>query len=182
MGGGGGKKPKSPGASPYETEMAKITRDFYGATDPLRDATLAQLGAAMSGGYSPKADAMYAPMFSSQKAGIEAQYGNARDNILAGTARGGAQTTALGNLEMQRAQDMGTLPAQLSAQILEGIINQARSTALGSTGQAQSAFGNLAQTWGQRQGNYQNYYSQRKGQNIGAATELGKGVATLFGG
>lgn len=145
----GGGTP-APGASPYESMLAQIAQDTYSQTDPLRQGFLQQMSSLLSGGFDPQKTAMYQPMYNAARSGPEAQYNVARENVLAGTPRGGGQIQGLANVESARASEVGSIPGMLSNQIFEDMMQKAYGTAFGAPQQSMAGLGAAAGTFGNR--------------------------------
>lgn len=86
---------------------------------------------------------MYQPIYNLSRVGLEDQYGQAKEQILS-TLRGGAREKALSDLEKNRAYQVGALPAQISTQLMQDIINKAYGIATGAPQVAMSGQGAAA--------------------------------------
>jgi hypothetical protein len=122
---------------------------LFDQSQPLRQQQLGMFGDVMSGKFDPTTSPMFAPIFSSAKGATESQYNLARDAVLGGTARGGAQTGALGDVEMARAGTMSSLPAQISQGIIQDMMGKAYGSVFPESGassaqSAMSGFGTMA--------------------------------------
>jgi len=148
MGGGS----KTPPPSPYETTLADIAKQTFEQSDPIRQAFLSQFGSLMSGGFDPQKSPLFAPMYSSARSGLEGQYDVAKENILAGTPRGGGQVEALANLEGNRADKIGAIPGMLSTDILTDLLNKSYGMAFGAPQQSMSGLSSAAGTYSNRAG------------------------------
>jgi hypothetical protein len=146
----GGGKGSSPAASPYEDAAAKMAKELYAQTDPLRQSLLGDLSSVAAGTYNPESSATYAPLYATARSGAEAQYGVAKENILANTPRGGGQVDALANLESARAADVGEIPGMLSNQIIQDMMAKAYGTAFGAPQQSMAGMNSVAGTYGNR--------------------------------
>lgn len=71
------------------------------------------------------------PQFAGVKSIAEEQFGRARDAVIAGTPEGGGLTSALAQLESDRANSLAQLVGQLGGQT----IDRAQNLVLGQTGQ-----------------------------------------------
>lgn len=120
---------------------------LFNQSQPIRQQQLGMFGDVMSGKFDPTTSPMYASIFSNAKNATEDQYNLARENVIGGTARGGAQTGALGNLEMARAGTMSSLPAQISQGIIQDLMGKAYGSVFPQSGDsaAQTAMGGLNQ-------------------------------------
>lgn len=139
------------GGNPYESALAKMSMDAYGQTDPLRQNLIGQMGNLLSGGFDPQKSPLYGPMYAAARSGPEAQYGVAKENILANTPRGGGQIEALANLEGARASEVGAIPGMISNNILSDMLNKTYGVAFGNPQTSMSGLGTAAQLFGNRQ-------------------------------
>lgn len=134
--------------------LEEIARQFFNQTNPVRNSLLDRSSNFLNGNL----DVTQSPMYGSIKAANEAQFKRARDNVIANTASGGALTSALTNLEGQRAANMATQVGNLANDEMSrayGFANpQAAMAGLGSAGaiQAQIANAQAQQTAGAKQG------------------------------
>ena len=147
---GGGKKPKAPAPSPYEAAAAQMAQKTFDQTDPLRQSILGQMGDFMGGGFDPMKSNMYAPLYAAARSGPEAQYNVARDNVLAGTPRGGGQVDALANVESARAAQVGEIPSMLSNQIMQDLLSKSYGVAFNAPQQSMAGMSSVAGTYGNR--------------------------------
>lgn len=130
-------------------QLTNQSTTLFNQSQPLRQQQLGLFGDVMSGKFDPTTSPMYAPIFSSAKGATEDQYNLARENILGGTARGGAQTGALANVELGRAGQMSSLPSQISAGIMKDLMDKAYGSVFPNSGDssaqsAMSGFGTMA--------------------------------------
>ena len=146
--GGGKNKAQS---SPYEDSLAKMAEELYSQTSGMRGNLIGELEQVSSGQYDPTKSAMFSPMFAQAKQGVESQYGLAKENILANTARGGAQTGSLANLEMSRAGQASELPSTISMNVLNDMLGKTYGAAFGTPQQSMAGLGTAASTFGQKQ-------------------------------
>lgn len=122
--------------SEYETALSDYSKwqmqkekDLYDLSSSYRNDFASLFSDVLSGEFNPAETKTFANVFSQAKSGIEGQYNNALENILSKTARGGAQTGAIAGLEMERAKQSSALPAQISQNILDDMMNKAFSSA-----------------------------------------------------
>jgi hypothetical protein len=171
------------GANPYETALAEIAKKLYEQTDPTRQAFLGQMGQVASGTFDPMKSPTYAPMYSSARSGVEAQYGVAKDAIMGNTPRGGGQTEALANLEGTRASEVGAIPGAISANILNDLLNKSYGVAFGAPQQSMSGLASVAGTYGNRMSMaQQSAQAQQSALYGGLGTLGGIGLGTAIGG
>lgn len=181
--GGGGKKPKAPPPSPYETAAADIANRTYAETTPLREQFLSQMGDLVGGGYDPTKMAIFSPLMNIARAGPEAQYRGAMDSILANTPRGGGQTSAIASAELARAKDVGSIPGMITADLLTDMLNKAYGAAFNAPQQSMAGLGSIASSYAGRQmgltqaaaSQQTGLYSMLGGLGQGAGFMLGSG-------
>jgi len=170
-GGGGGSS--TPAPSGYENTLAQIAQDTYTQTDPLRQSLLQQMSSMLSGGFDPAKSATYAPMYASARTGTEAQYNVAKENVLGNTPRGGGQIDALANIEAARAGDVGSLPAMLSSQIMQDMMQKTYGTAFGAPQQSMAGLASAAGTYGNRMSMAQAAAAQQQSGLYGGLGQIG---------
>lgn len=179
---GGGGTP-TPGASPYESVLAQIAQDTYTQTDPLRQGFLQQMSSLLSGGFDPQKTAMYAPMYAAARSGPEAQYNAARENVLAGTPRGGGQIKALADIESSRASEVGSIPGMLSNQILQDMLQKSYGTAFGVPQQSMAGLSSASGTYGNRLSMAEMAAKQQEAALFGGLGQIGgMALGTALGG
>lgn len=177
--GGGGSG--DPAASPnqYETTLANIAQNTYSQTDPLRQALLGQMGNFMSGGYDPQKS----PLYAAARSGPEAQYKVAKDNVLGSTPRGGGQLGALANLESARASDVGGIPGDISAKLIEDMMSKSYGVAFGAPQQSMSGLSSVAGTFGNRQSMAQAAAQQQQNALYSGLGQMGgMAIGSMLGG
>jgi hypothetical protein len=177
MGGGGKGSSTSSGKtniSPLESTLASISGDLYNATSGLRGNYLDKYAKALSGTYDFQTDPTYAPMFQQAKQGIESQYNVGKQNILSSTPAGGGLVKALSNLDIARAGDMGTVPANLENQIYQQLMGGAQSAAWNTPQTSMAGLGQANNTYGMR-------LMQQNSQNAAGKAGLGQGLGNLAG-
>ena len=148
MGGGG----KSPSASSGEKALARISKDFYNQTDPMRQEFLDQGLGLLTG----EQDIRQLPGF--QMANDMAQeqtggfFGQARDQILANTAQGqsGLQASLLGGAATAGAQQRSGLANQIAMQFMQDYIGKGYGLAAGAPQTAVGGLTGAAQAGTQR--------------------------------
>lgn len=138
---GGSNKP---GSSPYEAALSRIAKDIWKKTSPSREGFYADWANIMEGGTPQFADTMFAGM----RRPIEAQYGAAKQGVLAGTPAGGGLVDALSQVETGRAEGM----ANILNQIWQDQINKMYGAAFNAPGQAMQGLGSAASSYANRYG------------------------------
>ncbi len=147
-----GSKGKSTKNNEFEGMIGQIAKDYWKQTAPLRSNMLEDWKKIQEGTWNAQTDPQYAPLYASARSGIEDQYNVARENMISNAPRGGALTGALSGVETQRAEDLGSVPAQLTQQIMSNKENQIFGTGWGAPGQAMAGLSAPAQSYGNRQG------------------------------
>lgn len=101
----------------------------------------------LKGNYNLQSYPGFSSAYDTLRGTMEGQYNQAKENILASNARGGALTDALANLEYQRARNTGLGTSQLTSSILDKLWSGANSLATGEAAKtglsALSSAGNL---------------------------------------
>jgi len=176
MGGKGGSDSGSDATQLYNT-MADISKAMYEEATPVRQGVMDMTTNILSGDYSPRILPAYAPLYSEAKKGMESQYGVARDKIFESMPRGGQLYSALNDLELDRASQVGSLGSNLTSSLVSDIINRGFQGAYGASGTATSGLssaGNLAGNMAAQQ----QQADSAKGQGLGSL--IGNAVAALF--
>lgn len=119
------------GPGNYEQTLAEMAKKLFEQGDPTRARFFGQFEDLLSGNFNPQESPMFAPSFALGKQGIEDQYGIAKENILSGLPRGGGMSTALGELELGRAEQESSLPALLSQKIIDDMMTKAYGASFG---------------------------------------------------
>ena len=94
---------------PDQTQQ-RIAEELFSQTDPLRRGVIDRSESFVS---NPN-DVFNLPGYAAVKDTTESQYGRARDSVIANTPEGGALTSALGDLERNRASDLVQGTARLN--------------------------------------------------------------------
>ena len=178
MGGGS----KTPPASPYEAAMGRIAQQLFTETTPLRESFLSQLGDFAGGSYDPTKTPMFANLYGAARPGIEGQYNVAREQVLAGTPRGGGQVSALSDLARSRAYDVGSLSSLISSNLINDMTNKAYGVAFQAPQTSIAGLGGAASSSNTRTGIAAQAAAQQQAglyQGLGA---LGTGVGYALGG
>jgi hypothetical protein len=172
--GGSSGSTSSTKISPLEQSLADISKEMYATTSPLRSSLIDKYSSVLGGNYDYKSDPTYSPLFQSAKQGIEGQYGTARQNILSSTPAGGGLTKALSNLDIARAGDMATVPANLQSQIANSLLGNATSAAWNTPQTSIASLGSANNSYASRLMQQQAISAQGK-------TGLGQGIGNLAG-
>jgi hypothetical protein len=147
-------------------DQTKLARELSGETKPLRTGVNNQLIDFLRGG-----DLTSSPEFQSMKAVGDAQFQRAQDSIISNTPEGGGLTSALTNLETQRAlaetQAIGGLSAEKFNQAIQ----------MGTFGAAQGTQG-----FGQAGMTASNLAAAQAQQSAGKSAGLGAAAGGYFGG
>jgi hypothetical protein len=111
------------------------------------------------------------PQYAAMKSAADSQFGRARDNIIATSAPGGALTSALANLETNRALGL----VQGAGTLAENEMSRAFGIGTNQVPVALQGYGNAAQTSA-----YRNAAASQ--QNSQAMQGIGYGAGRMFGG
>lgn len=130
---GGGK---DQGSSDSADAMAQMARQLWTETSGVRAPLIEQMTSAVSGDFDPGTSPIFAP----QKRAIESQYGVAKDNLLASMPAGGAMTSAMADLESNRANSL----ADMMGSIYQDQLNKAYGASFNAPGQAIQGLGSAA--------------------------------------
>ena len=201
MGGGGSRsRVRVPpmAVNPYEAQLANYAQHMWNQIAPARN-YMAQdwenlFNPAQGRDYDPANLPAFSPLYNLSRTGLEDQYSVAKEGILSGLPRGGAQGRALSNLETGRAKDVGSLQASISAPIIQNLYDKAYQTAW-QTGPAQAmgGLGTASGTLNQRELQQQQLETMAAAQNAQMAAQrssskgsgiggmLGKGAGSLLG-
>ena len=172
-----GKGSDEPEESGYEKSLSKIAEQLYSQTQPLRGRLIRQMGNITSGQTTPQQTALFKPIFSQAKQGIEDQYGVAREDILSTLPRGGTQQKGLTDLAIGRAEQSSALPSQISGEILNDMLSKAYGVAFGTPQTSISGLGTAAGTYGAKQSQAMASESQEAAAKWGG---LGTGLGLLL--
>lgn len=133
------------------------------------DSTNGKGGAQQGIASAPNFDPTQSFMFEPARNVINQQFENARENIIANTAPGGALLDRLAENETQKAMQLGSLAADIG----ERDLNRAIGLATGQTQQAQSGFNSAAYLQAQ-QAQQQAQDKQGAGQALGTMAGMAK--------
>lgn len=111
--------------------QTQLAQQLVSQTDPLRRGLIDDAFGFISG----DRDVTGLPEFAALKGANEAQFGRARENIISSTQRGGGLTSALANLEGQRASNQVAFTGDLATTEVN------RALQLGTFGAAQGSQG-----------------------------------------
>lgn len=141
--GGGGKSggSSSDSAGQAAQTLADISKGLYEEGSAVRGQTQDMTSKILSGQYSPRVLPAYAPMFAEAKKGLEGQYDMAQNKIMSNTPAGGQLYSALADLEMKRASNVGSLGNQLTSGLVSDIINRGTGAAYNSLSATTSGLG-----------------------------------------
>ena len=164
------KKNPTPPRNPAADAQSRISQQLFAESTPIRRQLNTQSLDFLSGGR----DVTSTPGFASLKDIIESQFGRAREATIGNTPTGGGLTSALTNLEGQRASSLVQGTAALNEQELNRALTLGTGlvpTAVGGLGQAGST-----QAFGAAQA--QQASAQKKGSTGQAAGRVAAAVAT----
>lgn len=120
------------------------------STSPLRSLTTANLAAVLGGARTDQLQ-----VFAPERQALEAQFGRAKDNIIAGGQFGGQLNRSLSDLESNRAQAIAGLEADVRRKAFEDALRVGFGVApqqvFGAFGGATSALANQANMAAQQQ-------------------------------
>ena len=114
---------------------AKIAEKLYKQTNPMRKGIIGRGEEFMAGGFDPT----QMPMWDIGKAGIESQYGTARQNILSNMPAGGGLNEAMMQTDLSRANQL----SGLGANIAQDEYNKLYGLATGTPQQSMSTLANV---------------------------------------
>ncbi len=140
----------TPGNS-YEDQLAQMAMALFNQTAPMRGNLVNELTSVSEGTYDPQKSPLFSPRFAEAKQGVEDQYGIAKQNIMANTPRGGALTSSLNNLEMNRAGSAARIPQEISSGIMNELMSKAYGTAFNTPAQSMQGLSGAAQSLSGRQ-------------------------------
>lgn len=164
MGSKGGGKPDTSA----QNAQAALAQEMFKQISPLRESLIGRSQSFLEGGLNPAASPLFAPT----KASFDQQFKRAKENLIAGTPSGGAMTSALGNMEGQKATGL--------AAALGGISGQELQNALGLVGAQTSTAGNMLGSAAASQAAQAQAYASQKGSKGQALGMLGGGALGGF--
>jgi len=202
--GGGGKSGGGSTDNPYAATMAKMGKEIFGETDPMRTAMINSLGGFMgltepmtmtTGLGKNKQDttfdwlydkygstnlpSQYSPVFNAARSGIENAYTQGKNNLIGTLPGGGAKIEALSNLEGQR---MGNY-SNLNSSITSDLYNKAFGLATGTApSQASNMLGNAGGLYQSGLNSDAQIAAQQQGGMMQLLGGLGAGAGSLLGG
>lgn len=150
-------------AAKAQTDLARMLVE---QSDPLRTGLIDRSTEFIAGG-----DVMSSPQFLAFKDATGDQFSRARENVISSTPAGGALTSALTNLEGQKASAL----TQGAGSIYEGELSRALALGTGITGMGQSGLDAAAQTQAARA-------ASEAQQNAAKYGALGAGAGGFLGG
>lgn len=140
----------TPGNS-YEAQLAKMAKELFNQTGPMRGNLVNELTSVSEGTYDPQKSPLFSPRFAEAKQGVEGQYGIAKQNIMSNAPRGGGLTSSLNSLEMNRAGTAARIPQEISSGIMNELMNKAYGTAFNTPAQSMQGMSGAAQSLSGRQ-------------------------------
>ena len=161
--GDGGKEADTPKQSKV---AAKIAKDYYQSTDPLRESLLGNYQNFLGGGY----DVAQNPVWGAGRNVIENQYDVARENVLSNIPKGGQLTDQLAGVEEARAGSLGNL----GGAVAQDEDNKLYGMATGAPGQAMGTLANIG-------GQQAMANAQQTAGKYGALGDLGMGGGYILG-
>ena len=201
MGGGKGGDATD---NPYAAAMAKMGKEIFAETDPMRTSIINSLGGFMgltepmtmtTGSGKNKKDttfdwlydkygstnfpSLYSPVYNAAKSGIENAYTQGKNNLIGTLPSGGAKIEALSNLEGQR---MGGYQ-NLSSSIASDLYNKAYGLATGiAPSQASNMLGNASGTYQSGLNTNAQTAAQEQSSLMQMFGSLGTGAGLMAGG
>ncbi len=149
-----------------EQTQARIARELFEQSDPTRTALFER-----SEDFLDDPSAIFdTPGFAAVKDTTESQFSRARDSIIANTPEGGALTSALADLERNRASDL----VQGTARLNENELSRSLALSTGTTGQSLTSLGSAGAIEAQREASD----AAGKGAKAGG---IGQGAGAYFG-
>ena len=185
--------------NPYTKQLADMASQIWGQTQPVRNyftedwQKFFRPETGQGQQYNPYNIPGYAPLYDLSRTGIEDQYGNAKEQILSGLPRGGAQANAIGNLAENRARAVGSLQTSTASPLIQKIMDQAYGagwttgptqaiTGMTGAGQQQTtanaAYQQLQMAAAMQEAQASNASSSAKGSGVGSV--LGKGLGAVL--
>jgi len=162
-----GKKSSADDAAGQAAQaQAKLANQLVSETAPIRRNLIGDANQFLQGGH----DVTQLPEFAAFKGSSEAQFGRARDNIIANTPEGGGLSSALGNLELGRAGNQANFTGALAGDEVN------RALQLATFGTAQGSAG-LAGASATAAGRAQAEAAQNAGKASGAGQAAGSAAA-----
>lgn len=183
---GGNESGGSQQANTAADTLAKLSQQLWDQTGIIRGPVFGQLANFMNNGWDPTTSPMWDPL----KSNVESQFSTARNNIMSNVPAGGALLENLADTETSKANTL----SGLAGNMIQDMYNKAYGTAMNSSGQALSGYGQAGQLYNQSYtGNAQNQMANVAGlgglmnigsglgSGLGALGSLGSSLAGLFG-
>lgn len=164
--GGKGSSGSSSGYSRAGEKASRIAQKYYKETAPYRQNAYNRWNQMDAGNWDVTTDVNWSPA----RQVLEDQYGRAKENIIANTARGGPLDEALADLSESRAQDL----TGLSASILANEQQKKYGAAFGAPQTSAATLSSLASTSAMAQ-------AQENAAKSGMTGQLGMGLGTYMG-
>lgn len=150
--------------------------------------TGSQPNQSLSGLYNPAYLPGYTPMYEIGRRGLESQYNTALQQTISGTPRGGALSEAINRLNLGRAESVGSLPGQISSQLIQDMLNKSYGAAFQAPQQSIGALSSASNAYTSTQNAMINAAMQANALNQSASMQgksglgsLGTGVGSLVG-
>jgi hypothetical protein len=157
---------KGGGGNDANDMVQQIAMREYKEALPLKRGILERGQEFMEGGFDPT----QMPVYNVGRQGIESQYDVARQNILGGMPKGGQMYDRLADMEVQRANQIGGLGAQIAQDEYNKLYGVA-------TGEPLMSMGTLASVAGSQAG----AQAQQQAGKYGMTGALGQGAGGLLG-
>jgi hypothetical protein len=156
-------------AAQAQEAQSRLAQQLVGETTPLRRGLIGQAEDFLGGGF----DVTGLPQFGAGKQMIEDQFARAQDAVIAGTPEGGGLTSALVDLNTNRAGGL----AQLTGGLAQDEINRALQLATFGTAQGSQGMTQASVIAAQR-ANAEAQQNAAKASGLGQAAGAGLAMAT----
>lgn len=156
-------------SAPSNDALGELAKKLFMQTNPLRKNLINRSNQFLAGGM----DVTQSPIYGALASATDAQYKRARDNVIGNTAPGGALTSALSNVESNRANML----AQGAGTIAGDETNRALTIATGGSAQGLNSLGQAGATQAglaNAQANRDSAMKQGLGQGLGSI--IGRGA------
>lgn len=169
---GGNQSGGSPQSTAAADTLARLSQQLWDQTGIIRQPVFSQLADFMKGGWDPTTSPMWDPL----KANVENQFATAKGNIMSNVPAGGALLESLADTETSKANTL----SGLAGNMIQDMYNKAYGTAMNSSGQALSGYGQAGQLYNQAySGGAQNQLANIAG--LGGLMSLGSGMGYGLG-
>ena len=166
------KNPKPP-PNPAADAQTRIAQQLFSESTPIRQELNTDALDFLRGGR----DVTSTPAFASLKDMIESQFGRAREGVIGSTPTGGGLTSALTNLEGQRASGL----VQGTAALTENELNRALTLGTGLVPTSVGGLGQAGSTQAFAAAQAQSAGAQKKGSTGAAAGRVAAAMTTKGG-